>query len=119
SVWHCALWQSVTEINDFRDWMKSKPGGSYPEKFEATLSQFCKERGIPCPGYVQHTGGDEEFLELAMKTGRAVGVTYCGVDGPGRYGSEVIGHMVTLSHLDKDWAAILDNNYPGTWLWMS
>ncbi|MFO0824577.1 MAG: hypothetical protein U0792_15905 [Gemmataceae bacterium] len=119
STWHAALWQSVSELYGFRDWMTHKPGGSYPEKFEATLSAYCKERGIPCPGYVQHTGGDADFLALALKTGRMVCVTYCGVDGPGRYGNAVIGHMVNLVHLDEQRAAILDNNFPGTWLWMS
>lgn len=119
SAWHAALWQSVSDLYGFRDWMTRRPGGSYPQKFEATLNAYCKERGIPAPAYVQHTGGDVEFLELALKTGRIVCVTYCGVDGPGRYGNEVIGHMVNLVHLDKDRAAILDNNFPGTWLWMT
>jgi hypothetical protein len=119
STWHAALWQSVSDLYGFRDWMTHKPGGSYPEKFEATLSAYCKERGISCPGYVQHTGGDVDFLSLALKTGRMVCVTYCGVDGPGRYGNAVIGHMVNLVHLDEERAAILDNNFPGTWLWMS
>jgi len=119
SAWHAAIWQSVSDLYGFRDWMKRHPGGSYPEKFEATLNAYCKERGIRCPGYVQHTGGDEEFLALALKTGRMVCVTYCGADGAGRYGNEVIGHMVNLVHLDEATAAILDNNFPGTWLWMS
>jgi len=119
SAWHAAIWQSVSELYGFRDWMTRRPGGSYPEKFEATLNAYCKERGIPCPGYVQHTGGDVEFLALALKTGRMVCVTYCGVDGASHYGHEVIGHMVNLVHLDDSTAAILDNNFPGTWLWMS
>ncbi len=119
SVWHALIWQSVSELYGFRDWMKGHPGGSYPEKFEATLNQYCKEKGIPCPGYVQHTGGDVEVLELALKTGRMVCTTYCGVDGPGRYGAEVIGHMVNPIYLDKERACILDNNFPGTFLWMS
>ncbi|MCE9564982.1 MAG: hypothetical protein K8U57_23350 [Planctomycetes bacterium] len=119
SAWHAAIWQSVSDLYGFRDWMTHRPGGSYPEKFESTLNAYCKERGIPCPGYVQHTGGDVEFLTLALKTGRMVCVTYCGVDGAGRYGNEVIGHMVNLVHLDDSGAAILDNNFPGTWLWMS
>ncbi len=109
----------MSELYGFRDWMTRRPGGSYPEKFESTLNAYCKERGIPCPGYVQHTGGDDEFLALALKTGRMVCVTYCGADGVSRYGSEVIGHMVNLVHLDETIAAILDNNFPGTWLWMS
>ncbi|VTU00989.1 unnamed protein product [Gemmataceae bacterium] len=119
SAWHAALWQSVAELYGFRDWMKNHPGGSYPEKFEATLNAYCREKGIPIPNYVQHTGGDEDALRLALKTGRMVCVTYCGVDGPGRYGSDVVGHMVNLVHLDDSVACVLDNNFPGTFLWMT
>lgn len=119
SAWHAALWQSVGELYGFRDWMTRRPGGSYPEKFEATLAAYCRERQVPVPSYVQHTGGDDEFLSLALKTGRMACVTYCGADGPGRYGAEVVGHMVNLVHLDDATAAIVDNNFPGSWLWMS
>lgn len=119
ATWHAAIWQSVSELYGFRDWMKNYPGGSYPQKFEKTLNDYCREKGIPAPSYVQHTGGDADTLTLALKTGRMVCVTYCGVDGPGRYGTEVIGHMVNLVHLDAKCAAIIDNNFPGTWLWMS
>ncbi|WP_439624051.1 hypothetical protein [Gemmata sp.] len=119
SLWHAAIWQAVAELYGFRDWMRNHEGGSYPDKFEKTLNAYCKERGIPIPNYVQHTGGDEDVLRLALKTGRMVCVTYCGVDGPGRYGSEVVGHMVNLVHLDDTLACVLDNNFPGTFLWMS
>lgn len=119
SAWHAALWQSVGELYGFRDWMTRRPGGSYPEKFEATLAAFCQEKRVPVPSYVQHTGGDDEFLALALRTGRMACVTYCGADGPGRYGVEVVGHMVNLVHMDDTTAAILDNNFPGSWLWMS
>lgn len=116
SVWHSAIWQSVRDIYDFRNWMQRRPGGSYPEKFDATLKAYCKEKGVPLPPYLQHTGGDEDVLDLAMKTGRAVGVTYCGVDP--NYGNEVIAHMVSLVYLDAKLACILDNNFPGAFLWM-
>jgi hypothetical protein len=119
SAWHAAIWQDSRDWFDFRAWMQKRPGGSYPDKFDATLKAYCAEKGIPLPGYVQHTGGDAEFVELALKTGRMVCVTYCGVDGPASYGSEVIGHMVNLVYLDRSQAAILDNNFPGRWLWMS
>lgn len=119
SFWHSAIWQSASSVYGFRDWMRGYPGGSFPEKFASTLNDYCREKGIPVPEYLQHTGGDEDVLRLALKTGRAVCVTYCGVDGPGRYSFEVVGHMVNLVHLDDDRAAILDNNFPGTWLWMS
>ena len=118
SAWHAAIWQDARDLFGFRAWMQKRPGGSYPDKFDATLAAFCKEKGIPLPAYVQHTGGDAEFLALALKTGRMVCCTYCGVDGPAGYGSEVVAHMVNLVHLDAEQAAILDNNFPGRWLWM-
>lgn len=118
SAWHAAIWQDVREVFEFRAWMQRRPGGSWPEKFDATLRQYCAEKGVPVPGYVQHTGGDVEFLKTALRTGRLPCVTYCGVDGPGRYGSEVVAHMVNVVHLDDRVAAILDNNFPGALLWM-
>jgi hypothetical protein len=35
-----------------------------------------------------------------------------------RYRMQTIAHMVNLVHLDQKWAAILDNNFPGTYEWM-
>lgn len=119
SFWHSALWQSVSDVYGFRAYMERRPGGSWPDKFEKTLAAYCKEKGVPCPGYTMHTGGDIDFLKMALKTGRMVCITYCGVDGSGRYGGEVIGHMVNLVYLDDSQACILDNNFPGTFLWMS
>lgn len=119
SAWHAAIWQDEKTLFDFRKWMERRPGGSYPEKFDATLKAYCAEKGMPLPGYVQHTGGDEEFLRLALRTGRMPCVTYCGVDGSASYGGEVIAHMVNVVHLDEARACVLDNNFPGRWLWMS
>src|SRR5574338_1184024 len=47
SFWHAALWQSVREVYEFRAYMERRPGGSYPEKFDATLAAYCKSKGIP------------------------------------------------------------------------
>ena len=66
--------------------------------------------------YVQHTGGDEEFLRLALKTQRMPGRTYAGRDS--RYNGP-IAHMVNLVYLDDTSAAILDNNFPDKPLWMT
>jgi len=73
-------------------------------------------RGLPTPAYIQHTGGDAEFLKLALKTGRYVSVTYNGRDNI--HYSGAIAHMVNLVHLSDRWAAIHDNNFPGKWLWL-
>jgi hypothetical protein len=111
-----ADWQNVRELDGFREWMRRRPGGGWPEKVDQMLSQFCRERGATVPAYVQHTGGDEAFLERALATRRAVCVTYAGRDdfyrGP-------IAHMVNLVYLDATRAAIIDNNRPGVWVWMT
>ncbi len=122
SAWHACVWQDIPELYGFRDWMRLRPGGSYPEKFEKTLNQFCAEKGVTPPAYIQHTAGDVAFLELALKTGRMPCVTYAGYDGfyRDRYGRDLwIDHMVNLVHLDADRACIIDNNRPGKWVWMT
>lgn len=122
SAWHAAIWQNIPEIYGFRDWMQNKPGGSWPEKFDSTLAQYCREKGIEVPGYVQHTGGDMDFLRQALKTGRMVCVTYAGRDDfyKDRWGRPApISHMVNLVYLDDKWAVIVDNNRPGVFLRMS
>lgn len=116
SLQHAARWQNIVDLEGYREWMRKRPGGGYPDKVDKTLAAYCREKGVPVPKYVQHTGGDIEFLELALKTGRCPCVTYAGSDDFYRYG---IDHMVNLAYLDEDEAAIIDNNRVGTWLWMS
>lgn len=111
-----ADWQNVRELEGFRSWMERRPGGGWPEKLDDCIATFCREKGRTPPRYVQHTGGDEEFLDRAIATRRAVGVTYAGVDD---FYARPIAHMVTLAHLDNEYAAIIDNNRPGVWVWMT
>lgn len=117
SGWHAVEWQNLPQLDGFRDWMKGYDGGSYPEKFDATIKQYCKQKGIAVPAYVQHTGGDEQVLDLLIRTRRMPCMTYAGCDdfyGP----NTVIAHMVSGVHLDSREGAILDNNRPGGFLWM-
>jgi hypothetical protein len=116
SIWHSAQWQSVHELDGYRAYMERRPGGGYPSKVDATMRAYCAEKGVPVPPYVQHTGGDPAFLELAIKTGRMVAVTY---DGRDDFYRGRIAHMVNLVHIDSTGAAILDNNRPGVFVWMS
>src|SRR6185437_9808487 len=60
--------------------------------------------------------GDDTFLDLAIHTGRCPAVTY---DGRDNFYRGSVAHMVTLAHIDQQRAAIIDNNRPGEWLWMS
>jgi hypothetical protein len=117
SIELAAKFQNVVELDGYQEWMTHRMGGGYPEKVDATLTKFCNEKGLMVPSYVQHTGGDEEFLKLALATGRYISVTYSGRDGV--YYRTSVAHMVNLVHLSSEWACIQDNNYPGKWLWMS
>lgn len=108
-------WQSGA-LDGFQKWMSRRPGGGYPEKLDAMIVQFCREQNRAVPRYVQHTGGEEEFLLLGLKTGRMPCVTY---DGRDDFYPDQIAHMVDLAYLDASKAAIIDNNRPGVWVWMT
>lgn len=119
SIEHAAKWQNVPQLIGFRDWMTKYPGGSYPSKTAAKIKQISKERNMPEPAYIQIEGSkDLTILELALKTGRAVSVTY-ERSPTGRYRGQKIAHMVSMMGCDlsanggKGWIWILDNNYPG------
>lgn len=116
SLQHASYWQNVRELDGFRAWMQRRPGGGWPQKVDQMFAQFCREKGVSVPPYIQHTGGDESFLELALKTDRVPCVTYAGRDD---FYSGRIAHMVNLAHLDSQRAAIIDNNRPGNWVWMT
>jgi hypothetical protein len=111
-----ARWQNLPEIAGLQRWMTFKEGGGYPQKVDKLLPIFCKEKGVVLPPYIQHTGSDETFLDLAIKTDRMVCVTYSGSDDFYRSG---VDHMVVLAHIDQKVAAIYDNNRPQTTVWMS
>lgn len=108
-------WQNGL-LAGFQSWMQSRPGGGDPRKLQQMITAFCKEKGVKEPDYVQHTGGDVTFIEEALKTRRAVCVTYAGADD---FYAGGIDHMVVCAHLDKERAAILDNNRPSRTVWMT
>lgn len=116
SMWHASLWQDEIALYGLRKWCESRPGGSYPEKLARDITSFCKQQNLTEPPYVQFTNGDPSLLELALKTGRMPGVTY---DGRDDFYRGRISHMVNLVYLDQTKAAILDNNRPGVFVWMS
>ncbi len=121
SIEMAARWQLLEQCRGLRDWCAQFPGGGYPEKVDKQLAEYCTQKKIPCPSYVQYEGADPAILEEALKSGRLPAVTYSGSDGV-RY-SGPIAHMVTLCHLDKHNACVLDNNWSGDpenqLLWMS
>ena len=83
------------------DWVRKNRGnGEWPEHMATALD----DAGIR---YAYTIRGDVEFLEWACRTRRGCGITVNG-------GS----HMVTLVHLDSEWAAILDNNSIEKFIWV-
>jgi hypothetical protein len=111
-----ARWQNVPALDGFQQYMRRFPGGGWPEKLDRYIQSYCNSRGVPVPRYVQHTGGDEEFLDLAIRTGRMPFMTYGGKDNFYRGG---IYHMVNGAALTETEGAIIDNNRPGVWVWMT
>lgn len=111
SIEHGGRFQNVPKLRGLQQWMhQHKPGGGYPEKVDKILAEYA-----PGVDYVQYSGNDPSILDLAIKTGRMPSVTY----GYGeRYGQR-IAHMVNLVFIDQKEACVLDNNFPGTYEWMS
>lgn len=107
-------WAGGGSLAGFQRWMTRRPGGGWPEKLAAMIREYCRETGRPVPRYVQHTGGDPAFLDLAVRTRRMAAVTYAGADD--FYGG-TIAHMVDLAHLDGETGAVIDNNRAGSFVW--
>lgn len=91
-------WQYRLKTADY--WRRSYGDGEWPEDLAA---KFNKEG----TRYAYVTNGDVKFLEWACRTRRGCGITVMGG-----------AHMVALVHLDDKWAAILDNNNVGQFIWV-
>ena len=119
SIDHSAHYQNVPVLHGMPEWMVQAgiEGGGYPSKVDKLIPQIAKARGEPVPEYIQHEGGDLEFLYAVIKSGRMPCVTYCGRDM--HYGmGKSVAHMVNLVHLDPPeksprMACVLDNNFIG------
>jgi hypothetical protein len=91
-------WQGEKELAKL--WRGKYRGGEWASRLASRL----EANGVR---YAYVTNGDVSFLEWACDTRRGCGIT---VDG----GS----HMVTLVHLDSEWAATLDNNDISKFNWI-
>lgn len=125
SIGRAAAWQNVTALQGFRDYMRNFPGGGYPEKVDAYVQKLCKKLGEPVPKYLHYRGRSLEPIRLALKTGRMACVTY-GVSPTYRYNGRKIYHMVDIVAAGvgkgpdgKGWWCVSDNNFPGTYEWMT
>ncbi len=116
---------NIRTLFGFQDWMKKRPGGGWPEKVNDMIDKFCKERNLPKPVFFHVEANDLPTLKKALQSGRPIGITYS-YSPTRRYGGQRIAHMVMLSAAGagsgpdgKGWWCINDNNFPGTWEWMS
>jgi hypothetical protein len=98
--------------------MFAHPGGGWPEKVDKVIADVCRKKGVTPPAYLNAETNDLEILKLACRTGRMPCVTYCRSPA-GRYNGKKIAHMVSLVHADDNWFCVLDNNFPGTYEWMT
>lgn len=118
SMTHSARWHNMRDWYTWRDWCAKYPGGGYPSKMDKQIKQYCSEKNLPVPPYLQYEGKDAGILDEAFRNGLLPSVTYAGRDGV-RY-SGTIAHMVNLVYLDAKSAAIMDNNgKPEDLIWMS
>jgi hypothetical protein len=100
-------WMGQPELASY--WINEYTGGEYPDHTFSTkhnLASKLTAEGIPFVYTLQDK--DVEFLEWSIATRRGCNVTVMGGV-----------HMVTLVHLDKDRAGILDNNDPRKIIWVT
>lgn len=115
---HTGLVQSDPVFSGMFEWMFTRPGGSYPAKLAKSIQDYAKEKGLTPPKVLQVEHADFDLLKKACASGRLPGVTYSR-SPTGRYGGARIAHMVSLPHCDGVLCAVLDNNYPGSYEWMT
>lgn len=117
SLSHTFRWHGLDKHAEIFTWMQSRPGGGYPTKVDSMIQEFClKDRGLEKPPYLHYFGADLNVLKFLLDKHLLVSVTYSGRDGVFYRGP--IAHMVNVVYADDEAVAILDNNFPGQYLWM-
>lgn len=92
-------------------YLKSRPGGSYPGKLEADLRKM-----YPDEKWVSWVGDVTDLIAEYTRKGYPVAAT---MNTGQLYNWQGIHHMVSLVHLDDQYACVVDNNDPGKYHWMS
>ena len=110
SIGHSARFQNVDPLKNLQQWMRSKPGGGWPEKVDQMISQLCAEQRQAKPNYIQVESRDPSIIQLAVQTGRMPGVTY---DGRCLHYRTHIEHMVNVVGYTDQFVVVLDNNFVG------
>ncbi|MEM2950803.1 MAG: hypothetical protein QXK80_03630 [Candidatus Pacearchaeota archaeon] len=117
SIEHSSRYQFL-QLNEMQKFMRSRPGGGWPEKVDRIVKQYCNQYGVKEPVYFHVFDSRDTFkilktaLELRMMPCITWGTDYS------HYGGAGIDHMVNLVHLDDKWGVILDNNFPNEYLWV-
>jgi hypothetical protein len=112
SITHSAHWQHEQRLYDLFNYMRTQPGGGHPQKVSRYLKKFGLVEGTD---FFQVTSMSEVLpaIEYALNTGRMAAITW----GFDRRGTP-IAHMVSLVKFGE-MCCVIDNNYPGTWEWVS
>lgn len=120
-----AIYQGLEQMRGFRDWCAEHyEGGGTPSILAQRIEQYCTAKNIPIPAYHQEETADPgPILDRCDRTNRLACVTYSYSPryvSPGNPGGR-ISHMVCAPRGSGNWAAILDNNFPGEshYEWMS
>lgn len=103
----------LAKLKKSRLWVaaKARPGGYYPAKLEKLLHEV-----YPDVKWLSWEGTATDLAEEYNRWGYPIGVT---TNTGQLYGWQRIHHMVSLVHLDKTLACIVDNNDPGKYRWMT
>lgn len=124
SIEMVARCNNIRQLFGFQQWMRSRPGGGWPAKTSDMIARYCQEKGVSQPTFFHVEANDLPILRRALKSGRAVGITYS-YSPTGRYRGQRIAHMVYLAAAGagngpdgKGWYCTIDNNFPGSFEWM-
>lgn len=116
SIYHSGVYQGLP-LSEYRKFMERRPGGGWPEKVDRTLKEYAKEKATWLPRYVHVFSLDNlDIVQAAVREGMMVCSTW-GTDYS-HYQGQTIAHMVNIVYMDKEWGAIVDNNFPNEVLWV-
>jgi hypothetical protein len=92
---------------------KSRKGGYYDEKLKKLVKQV-----LPNEKWVSIEGSTKDCVDI-LKRYSAAGYPIAATMSTGaQYGYMPIHHMISLVHLDANWACVVDNNDAGKYHWM-
>lgn len=108
-------YQSIGDLPTLKEsalWKAAKKakGGYYPGKLEALLKAV-----MPDAKWFSWEGKTPELVKQYNAAGYPVATT---MNTGAQYGYAPIHHMISVAHLDDQWACVVDNNDPGKYHWM-